>query len=116
MLYIQTYQQRSFDWELTTILNEQEVVLRVTWNNRGQYFFLSLTDPFGQTVSSIRVVPKQLLLRQRRGSIEFFGDIVCLKVDENEGDLITYDNFGSGYQLIYLTPDEVETFQEELVI
>lgn len=113
MIKIPTYQDISADFDQEIELNGQLVQLRIKYNTRVDFFFLDFTDQDGNVVYGLKIVPDFILLDQHRGFVEFEGDLIVLKTDENTGNDITYDNFGNGWDLYYMTPDEVTQWRTD---
>lgn len=113
MIQIPTFQNISSDNIQTIDLNGQIVTLRVVYNIRNSFFHLRFTDPEGGTLLGIKIVPNWLLLDQRKALINFEGDLIIQKVDLEAEDVITYENFGSGWVLRYLDPQEVSDWKRE---
>lgn len=93
-------------------LNSELIELRFAWNVRNGSVHLDFTDAEGSTLHGIKVVPNWPLLRQRKGSINFDGDLVVIADDSLVGSEITYTNFGNGQNLYYLTPAEMTEWEE----
>lgn len=113
MIRIPTFQISSADFEQDINLNDQIVNIRITYNIRDEYFFLIFTDQDGNVVSNIKIVPNWLLLNQHKALLTFDGDLIVSKTDEEAGDVITYDNFGSGWDLFCLTEQETRDWKKE---
>lgn len=93
-------------------LNSHIIVLRIWYNTRSEYFYLTITTESGEQITNTKIVPHWLLLKQ---SIEllsdFEGDFIAIKDTEEAVNKITYDNFGTAYNLYYLTPADVEQWE-----
>lgn len=113
MIEIPTFQENSADFTQEIELNEQLVELRIVYNIRIGFFFLTFTDQNGNTLNGIKMVPNWPLMDWHRGTLEFEGDLIIRQVDDEAGDLITYDNFGNGWNLTYLTIAEVDTWKDD---
>jgi hypothetical protein len=113
MLEIKTFQEISADTLQTIDLGEDESVrMRIVYNSRSGYFTMSIADQNNVALDGIKIVPNWLLLNQFKGFVDLSGDFIVLKVDEDADSEITYDNFGIGYTLNYLTEDEVNQWKE----
>jgi len=113
MIQIPIFQAVSSDFFQEIDLGGQLVQLRMTYNIRVGFFFLTFTDQDGTSLSSIKIVPTWPLLNQVKSLLNFSGDLVVIKTDADAGDLITYDNFGNGWDLFYLTEAELATWKVE---
>lgn len=113
MIQIPTFQTTSADFNQEIELGGQLVQLRIVYNIRVGFFFLDFTDQNGNVLYQIKMVPTWPLLSQHRGFIDFDGDILILKTDAEAGDNVSYDNFGNGWDLFYLSPDELSDWRDE---
>lgn len=113
MIQLQVFQNVSSDFIQTINLDGQIVTLRMTYNIRSGFFFLTFTDSKENPLNGIKMVPNWLLLDQRKALIDFDGDLMILKVNLEAEDVITYDNLGTDWLLYYLTPDEVADWKTE---
>ena len=111
MLRISTFQNVSADTQQTVVLEGQSVIIRFVYNGRNDYFTLTLTDQNGNTLYGIKIVPYWLLLNQYKGFTDLVGDFIVLKADEDAGNEITYDNFGTGFTFNYLNESEILTWR-----
>lgn len=111
MINIPTFQEKSADFTQEIELGGQLVRLHIMYNIRIGFFFLNFTDQEGSILYGIKMVPEWLLLDWHRGTLNFSGDLVIRKTDDEAGDLITYDNFGNGWDLTYVTEAEVEAWE-----
>jgi hypothetical protein len=113
MLEIKTFQDISADTlQSVDLENGESVRMRIVYNSRSDYFILSIGDQNNNPIHGIKIVPNWLLLDQFKGNIDLSGDFIVFKVDDEAGDEITYDNFGIGYTLNYLSADEVDEWKE----
>jgi hypothetical protein len=113
MIEIPVFQETSADFEQNVNLNQQLVNIRITYNIRNSYFHITVTDVNGGVIRNVKIVPRWPLLKQNRGQIVFDGDLLVLKADNSAVDDITYENFGTGWKLYFLTPSEVQKWEEE---
>lgn len=111
MIRIPALQAASSNVQQRIELDQQIVELTLTWNSREEFFYLTITDPLGSTLSGVKVVPEWPLLRQFRGAIEFRGELMVLRTNNEVGDSITYDNLGGGWDLLFLTNSEVDQWE-----
>ena len=104
-------QTQSADFSFEIELNLQLVSLHIQWNSRSEFFHLNFTDTEGSRLTSIKLVPNWALLRNHKALIDFSGDFIILKDDPSLTDTIEYDNLGNGYNMYYLTEEEVSTWE-----
>jgi hypothetical protein len=113
MLKISTFQDQSADFTQQVELDGQLVQIRIVYNVRNDRFTLhTFTDQDENSVYGIKIVPFYLLLDFRKGFLDFEGDLIVLKSNIEVEDDITYDNFGNGWDLYYMTPTEVSEWKE----
>jgi hypothetical protein len=113
MLEIKTFQSISADTLQSVDLgNGESVRMRLVNNSRSDYFTLSIADQNNNALDGIKIVPNWLLLDQFNGNIDLSGDFIVLKVDDEAGDEITYDNFGIGFTLNYLSAEEADLWRQ----
>lgn len=113
MIEIPTFQEKSADFTQEIELGGQLIEIHIVYNIRIGHFFLEFTDQEGSVLKGIKIVPDWLLMDWHRGTLNFSGDLVVRQTDDEAGDLITYDNFGNGWALTYLTAAEVITWKVE---
>jgi hypothetical protein len=113
MIEIPTFQSTSANFLQEIELGLQLVQIRITWNSRVEFFFLNFTDQNGNELNGVKIVPNWPLLDWHRGTLEFVGDLIVRKTDEEAGDEITYNNFGNGWNLTYLTAAEVAAWKND---
>lgn len=107
MIQIPTFQNLSANFRQEIELETKLIQLQITYNVRVDFFFLNFTGQDGSILYGIKMVPNWPLLFWHKGFIQFDGDLMIQKTDLEAGDEITYDNFGNGWNLFYLTPAEV---------
>lgn len=115
MIDIPTFQSDSSDFRQEIELGSQLVQVHITFNTRigDGFFFLEFTDQNENVLKGIKITPNWLLMDWHRGTLEFVGDLIVRKVDDEAGDLITYDNFGDGWNLTYFTVAEVAAWKTD---
>jgi hypothetical protein len=113
MTLIPVFQNQSADFVQEIELGGQLISLDIIYNIRNEFFHLNnFTDQNGNPLHGIKIVPDFPLLDWHKGLIDFDGDLMVIKQDLEAGDDITYDNFGNGWNLFYLTPDEVDEWKD----
>lgn len=90
------------NYKYTLSLDNNMYVINFTWNERGQFWCISLyTDDLIETIiESVKVVLDTDLLQYTYGSFAPRGALVALSDVATE---ITFDNFGVDVQLQYIT-------------
>ena len=111
MTRIPTFQAQGVDTQQTIELDGFLVTVRITWNERTEYFALSAETENGAAIG-IKLVPGYPLLRSKRSLLpDLPGDFAVLKMDDSLGDDIGYNDLGNGWDLIYLTAEERQTWE-----
>lgn len=113
MIQIQVFQNISANFNQEIDLDGQIVQINIAYNSRNNFFHINeFIDQDENIITGVKIVPEWLLFDNYKGLVDFEGDLIVLKQDEDAGNDITYDNFGNGWDLFYLTPDEVETWKQ----
>lgn len=99
----------SADQLLRVALGGQYVSLRLTWSERSQVWFADLTFE-DSTMYGIKLVPKWPLLHARRAQTSFVGDLILLPRGATTTKP-TYEELGSTWFLMYITPDELAAWR-----
>ncbi len=113
MIQIPTFQTTSADFLQEIELGGQLVQIRITWNSRNEFFHMTFTDQNENILRGIKMVPDWPLMDWHRGSLEFEGDLIVVKTDEEAGNEITYNNFNNGWDLFYYTIAEVNMWKDD---
>lgn len=92
-------------------LAAQLVVFRLTWNPRTEYWHFSLEDEFGGRIDGIKIVKNWPLLKQAKGSLDFFGDLIVLPLDATAGERVGYDDLGSRFGFFYMSSVETQEWE-----
>lgn len=88
--------------------------IRIQWNVRNNTAYLSISEEneFAGKVTSIKIVPNWPLLRQIKGGLTMTGDLIVIKEDAALGNEIEYTTLGNGYNMYYVTSDELLVWEE----
>lgn len=111
MVIVPMFQVRSADFLQRIELGGSLVIIRMVWNIRSGFFFLSFTDGVGNELTGLKMVPQWPLLTPHRGSIEFTGDLLLVKTDAGAPLIPSYESLGAGWDLVYLTPAEIDLWR-----
>jgi hypothetical protein len=111
---IQTYQDSTSNFEQEILLGDRMMKLIIWWNSRSEAWYMSLEDSdTDDIVSGIKIIPNWALVKQYRANLpNFEGDIIAIPTDSNAEERITYDNLNNGYELNYLTIEELEAWED----
>jgi hypothetical protein len=108
---IPIYLTTSSDFSQELELGGQLIDMRIKWNIRNGTPHMDFKDSFGDWVYGVKVVPYWPLFRQIKGSMEFDGDLMVLRDGTGVENEITYENFGSGQNLYWLSKEEVDYWE-----
>jgi len=92
---------------------DRVLTLTILWDEPAGSFFLNIEDGLGGSIQGIRMVENYLLLAQNKAFIDFSGDILVIKEDNNIGGELTYDNFGNGWNPYLITAEEADTWRAD---
>lgn len=111
MLQIPFSPQISADQEQRINLDGQMAVMRMTWNVRSGFWFLTLSDDYGNSVSSLKVVPNYPLLRQYRSQKPITGDLICLPIDSSATWPPAFGDLGVRWFLFWISEAELKMWE-----
>ena len=120
MYKINTFQTISSKFTQEIVIGGRTLELYIYWNVRAQAWYMDITDlsdpdVTDQYITSIRLVPNWMLLRQYKSYLPSFnGNFFVKQTDEALNRLdITYDSLGNGWDLMYVTDVEAEEWEDE---
>lgn len=116
MIQIPVFNDSASDFEQTITLGTQEIVLRIAWNSRSQFWFMDLDDQQGNVVYSRKLVPILPILYSHRASIPIAGDFVLLPEDTPGPEYPTFEGLGKTHNLYWLDADELVEWEVALGI
>jgi len=105
---IPLFKESSADFQQNIDLNNVNYTIRLTYNVRVGYWFMTLSTE-NYTITSVKCTLEFPILWQHYALMpELSGDFFINQIEDlqNRPDL-TYDNFGSVFKLFYYTPEEV---------
>jgi len=113
MLKVPIFQNRSSDFTEQVTLDGFEISLRFAWNIKSKYWMLNTYEEIelGIKINGIKVVHNYPILYQFSTSLS--GQFIILKEDVALESEITYDSFGNGYNLFYLSEDEFDLWKDD---
>ena len=108
MLELPVYQNLSSDITFTTILDNIRCKFRLMWNTKSKFWMVNTYEEPDNNffLYGLKIVPNYPFLNRYNPS--FPGEMICLKKGTDVDFEITYNNFGSGWGLFYLTSEEFE--------
>jgi len=110
MTEIPVYADVSARYSMEIVLNGLVYVLRFNWNSRDSAWYMDIVSNAGVDIlAGVKLVPQYLLLKQYSMLTGMpSGDFWLWDTELNsQTSNLSYDNFGSRYRLIFLTPAEV---------
>ena len=110
MKILPVFQTISADFTYKIALGTELYAVRLMWNSRSKYWFLTISDSLGGRIDGVKVVEKWPLLTPHRAQIRFSGDIVAVPLTTTAAHP-GYDNLGSEWAICYLPPDELATWK-----
>lgn len=113
MIKIPLFQSVSSNFTQTIELEDQLVTIKIVYNIRIGSFFLTFTAG-DVTLYGIKIVQNWPLLRQSKAFLSsvFAGDFLAKRDVEIIDEDITYDNFGNGWNLYYITSEELTEWED----
>jgi len=112
MLKIPIFQNQSSDITERVTLDGIEISLRFAWNTKSEYWMLNSYIEIESeiTLNGIKVVANYPLLYQFSTSLT--GQFLIFLQDSALGPEITYDSFGNGHNLFYLSDEEFDIWKD----
>lgn len=83
---------------------------RFLWNERDQFWYCDFSSSNGSNLG-VRIVAENSLLGNRN-LLGAEGDFRVLKANKTADDVITYENFGKDFILVWATSSEWEEFDD----
>ena len=103
-----------YNQKLTTVLNNQQVDMRVWYQDISDGWYLSMNFTGGDNiVCGFRINTGSPILTSI--FTDFIGNLICISSADKYGEPSKTDPWGDTHNIIYLTADESEEFGLELV-
>lgn len=94
-----------FSQKLTTVLNSQQVDIKVWYQDISDGWYFSMEFSTGiKIVSGYRINVGSPILKSI--SSDFIGEIICIPSVEKTSELSKEEPWGNTHTLLYQTPDE----------
>jgi hypothetical protein len=116
MIQIPTFNPQESDWEQRITLGDQELRIRIQWNNRAGFWFMDCDDQQGHVICSRKLVPVIPIYRSHRALLPIAGDFVLLPESGASSEYPTFESLGSSHTLNWLNTDELVQWEESLGI
>lgn len=112
MISLPIYQKVSSDISFTVNLEKVTCRIRLMWNTKSKYWMVNTySEPeTGKVLTGIKIFPNYPFLERYNTSLK--GQLIAMKVGKDTENYITYDNFGTGWGLFYITASEFEEWRE----
>jgi len=106
MLKIPIFQDQSADFTERVTLDNVLISLRFAWNTKSQYWMLNTYEEIdsGIKLNGIKIVLDYPILYQFPVTLP--GQLIILQQDSSLSSEITYNSFGNGHNLFYLSEEE----------
>ena len=112
MIKIPTFQRISADASQSIDLDGVRTVLRIVYNTRSRFFYLSARTERGR-IDGIKLVPGYPVLRYKRAALpDLPGDFIVVRTDDSLGETIRYNDLGNGWDLFYITAEEYDAWED----
>lgn len=116
MIQIPIFNDTASDFEQAITLGTQELVLRICWNSRSQFWFLDIDDQQGNVIYSRKLVPLLPILYSHRASMPIAGDFVLIPEDSVSPEYPTFEGLGKTHNLYWFDADELALWELSLGI
>ena len=116
MIQIPVFSPAESDWEERITLGDQELKLRIQWNNRAGFWFMDCDDQNGHVIYSRKLVPVFPIYYSHRALLPINGDFVLLPEADGVPEYPTFEGLGVTHNLYWLDPDELIAWEASLGI
>jgi len=108
---ISVFPDVSSDFSINFLVEDIRINLRFIWNTLTEFWMINeyLEPDTGKRATGIKGVPGYPLTENIPTSLK--GALIIWKTDKEIGDEITYDNFGKGWDLLYITEEEYNNWE-----
>ena len=108
MVNIPIYSNVSSEFSQKISLDGTYYTIRLRWNTRSESWFLHLFDSDGEAIiAGKRLVPNYPLTEIHTDRVS--GELIVIDTRNDLTDcMITYDNLGTRFLLVFLTEDEAD--------
>ncbi|MFA6910729.1 MAG: hypothetical protein WCQ59_06335 [Candidatus Cloacimonadaceae bacterium] len=101
----------SADQQFRIQLGDEMVTLRLVYNDRSNFWFITVTNSNGDALDSIKVVPNWPLLNQYVSAKPIEGDLFVFPVVSTTQEPIGYEGLGDAWMLCWASSDEVNEWR-----
>ena len=104
----------SSDFEQKITFEEQELVIRLSWNSRSEFWFMDIDDQKGHILSSRKLVPFFPLVGKHKALMPIAGELWLLPEQDVAPEYPTFEGLGVTHNLYWLNNDENRQMQRAL--
>jgi hypothetical protein len=111
MINIPIFQNVSSRFTQRILLDEKYYQIYISWNAREESFYMNLIDDETQEniILGLKLVPSYFLLQQYSTIKNPPGYFILIDIqDKPQTSLVTFDNLGTRYYLVYITESEIQ--------
>ena len=106
MIVIPSFSSTASDFEQKITLEEQELVVRLSWNSRSEFWYLSLDDQKGHTLNSRKLIPFFPLVGKHKALMPITGDLWLMPEQDVSPEYPTFEGLGTTHNLYWLNDSE----------
>lgn len=114
MIQIPSSSATASDFEQKITLEEQELVVRLAWNSRSEFWYMDLDDQKGHTLSSRKLVPWFPLVGKHRALFPIAGDLWLFPELDVSPEYPTFEGLGTTHNLYWLNDAEHASMRKAL--
>lgn len=116
MIQIPVFNKTDGDWEQAMTLGSQEILIRIQWNPRSQYWFVDLDDQAGHVIRSRKLCPLWPVTFSHRALFPINGDFVLMPETSPAPEYPTFESLGTSHNLYWLDDTELDQWGTALGI
>lgn len=100
------------DQEVRITLAAQPMTIRLYWNTVSEFWFMNVTNSDAtKSLLSLKLVPGWPLFTVSNALAPVEGDFIVLRMDDDIGDTIAYDDLGTRWGLFYISSEERDAWR-----
>ena len=108
MFIVPTFQDVSSRYIIETELNNEVFRLLFDWNARAECWYMDIRNQDDENIlTNIKLVPDYVLIRQYSNDDLPKGDFYVADQEDSDEKIITFDNFGIRFNLLFFTEEEL---------
>jgi hypothetical protein len=114
MIQIPSSSANASDFEQKITLEEQEIVVRLSWNSRSEFWFMDLDNQKNNLLSSRKLVPFSPLVGKHTALFPIAGDFWLLPEQDVAPEYPTFEGLGVTHNLYWLNTAENASMKKAL--